>query len=266
MKILITGGSGYIALNLINYLKKYPNTTVDTVDKILNIKAENIKSIENYDAVVHLAAVSGIAKCEENIEESIKDNIFSAFNIFNLSKRKKIPVIFTSSQAAKTPKDNIYAMQKRIVEIKAEELNKKNKTDIKILRLTNVYGGLFYLKRKDTVIKRIVDCKRYNENFNIYGDGNQIRDFIHVDDVCKAIYKCIVSDLKIKYPIDIGTGIGTSILQLVKMSKNNFIFDYNNKMVGTKKNVANIFNAKNILNFKSDLKIENYLNNFNLQY
>ena len=145
-------------------------------------------------------------------------------------------------------------MQKRIIEIEAEKLNKNNETDIKLLRLTNVYGGLFYLERKDTVIKRIVKCIKNNKKFIIYGDGNQIRDFIHVNDVCKAIYKCIVSDSKIKYPLDIGTGIGTSILQLVKMLQIKFNYDYNSKMVGTEKNVANIFNAKNSLNFKSNLK------------
>jgi UDP-glucose 4-epimerase len=148
-------------------------------------------------------------------------------------------------------------MQKRIIEVAAIRLNELG-ADIKILRLTNVYGGMNFLKNK-SVIANFINAKRKNEDLVINGNGEQIRDFIHVSDVCDAIYKCIEYDIKIPKPIDIGTGIGTSIYELAKMTKNKFVFDEYSKMVGVLKNIAEVKKAEEIIGFKTTRKIQDYM-------
>lgn len=257
--VLITGGAGYIAANLSNYLHSGKNIIVSNhVDKLWANKVEDMRNVLEYDVVVHLAAMSGISNCTDDIDGSIRDNILAPLNIFKLAKEQGIPVIFTSSQAAKTPEANLYAMQKRIAEVDTERLNKLG-ADIKVLRLTNVYGGMYFLKKKNTVVANFVNAVKNKKDLIINGNGEQIRDYIHVNDVCKAIHKCIEYNGKMLEPIDIGTGIGTSVYDLAKMFNHNFVFDEYSKMVGTMKNVANTEIAKKILGFKATIKIEDYI-------
>jgi nucleoside-diphosphate-sugar epimerase len=187
MRIALIGGKGYIGINLQNWLetKKYEVVTYDKSD---HQKAEEIAYFNQVDFVVHLAAFPGVANCKNDFERAVVDNISSAFNVFDKCYNNGIitPCIFISSQAAKFPENNMYGAIKRIIEVEAERLNKKG-ADIRILRLTNVYGGIGYFLKKQTVIANIVKAIRQKKDFTINGHGDQVRDFIHVDDVCKAI-------------------------------------------------------------------------------
>jgi len=258
--VLITGGAGYIAANLSNYLHCGNGIIVSNhVDKIWDNRVEDMRNVLEYDVIVHLAAMSGISSCTNDVDGSIRDNILAPLNIFKLAREQGIPVIFTSSQAAKTPEANLYAMQKRITEVEAERLNEIG-SDIKVLRLTNVYGGMYFLKKKNTVVANFINAVKDKKPLIVNGNGEQIRDYIHVNDVCAAIHKCIEYDGKILEPIDIGTGIGTSVYDLAKMTKSNFVFDEYSKMVGTMKNVGDPSKAEKILGFKAIKKVEDYIN------
>jgi len=257
--VLITGGAGYIAANLSNYLHCGENIIVSNhVDKVWDNRVEDMRNVLQYDVVVHLAAMAGISNCMDDVDGSIRDNVLAPLNIFKLAKEQGIPVIFTSSQAAKTPKENLYAMQKKIAEVEAKRLNEIG-SDIKVLRLTNVYGGMYFLKKKNTVVANFINAVKNKNPLIINGNGEQIRDYVHVNDVCAAIHKCIEYDGKIKEPIDIGTGIGTSVYSLAKMTKGNFVFDEYSKMVGTMKNVGDPSKAEKFLGFKATKKVEEYI-------
>lgn len=259
-KVLITGGAGYIAANLTNYLIGSATNIIvsNHVDKVWENRVEDMRNVLEYDVIVHLAAMSGISDCMNDTDGSIRDNILAPLNIFKLAREQGIPVIFTSSQAAKTPEANLYAMQKRITEVEVERLNKIG-ADIKVLRLTNVYGGMYFLKKKKSVVANFINAVKNNEPIIINGNGEQIRDYIHVNDVCAAINKCIEYDSKILEPIDIGTGIGTSVYDLAKMFNHNFVFDEYSKMVGTLRNVGDVEQAKEIIRFNAVKKIEDYV-------
>lgn len=220
-RILITGGKGYIGANLEKHLSAEHD--VDICDYHTDLPlAEQLNSshIEKYDGIVHLAALSGIIACEENPEKAMRRNLFTAMNVFLEAGKFKIPTVFTSTQAAKNPRTSSYAMMKRLCELMAEDLNNKG-ARITILRLTNVYGGEGYLEKKNTVIKQFV--KRYSENlvFEIDGDGSQKRDFIHVEDVCIFIEKALIAPYTAT-PVDIGTGVGTSIDEIADMFNGEF--------------------------------------------
>jgi UDP-glucose 4-epimerase len=251
--ILITGAAGYIGQNLVKFLEN-EGCSVFQYDYQINA---NIHDLSKYDGVVHLAALSGIAACEKNLESAIDRNIIFAFEIFDRALEAKIPVVFTSSQAAKEPKSSIYAMMKKIVEIKALS-NTYQGGDVKVLRLTNVYGGMDYLKKKNTVVKRFLLQKLKGDLITIHGDGTQIRDFIHVEDVCKYIWLALNYDGKIECPIDIGTGIGTSIIDLAKKFGHSYAFT-DNRNVGTDSNIADITKAKELFEYTAPNRIHSYI-------
>lgn len=251
--VLVTGGSGYIGTNLKKYLEDR-NVCFFSIDP----GAECICKIgSNVDFIIHLASLPGIVACKNNFEQAVMDNISAAFNVFNLAHKCKMPVIFTSSQAAKAP-DNTYALMKRICEIEADRLNRVG-ADIRIFRLTNVYGGLEYLERKNTVVKRFIVDKAENKPIMVNGTGSQIRDFIHVEDVCEAIYLCMQRKEKMLKPVDIGTGIGTSIIDLAKMFNHQLTFIPDSDIIGAEESIADIKRAEKLFGFKAKHSLSTYI-------
>jgi UDP-glucose 4-epimerase len=211
-KILITGGAGYIGTELQKYLTadwfSYDVDICDFNQKLPLAEQLEAKHIEPYDGIVHLAALSGIIPCQKFPEQAKRRNLLTAANIFQEAARFKIPCIFTSSQAAKNPATSSYAMQKRTCELMAEQFNSKG-AQITVFRMTNVYGGPEYIERKSTVIKQFVKAYEEGRPLQIDGNGLQQRDFLHVDDVCIYIERAL--NHFVDEPIDIGTGVGTSI-------------------------------------------------------
>ena len=253
MKILITGNKGYIGTELTSYLTMLGNE-IEGIDKKNGKFVENRLSVHNCDAIVHLAGIAGVRDCEENRELAFLDNISSSIHIFNLAHKEKKPLVFASTQAAKKPESHFYAMTKYIAEQEALRLNKLG-ADIKILRFTNVYGG--DMSEKNSVIALYRKAYKEGKKLVVNGDGTQVRDFIHIGDVCRAIYLAI--DKRFEKPIDIGTGIPTRIIDLVKMFNCKFTKSKNYDKVGIKYNVANIKDAKKILDFEYNINLKDWI-------
>lgn len=256
MKVLITGDLGYIGINLALFLKK-KDVKIVGIDKKVQKSVETIteKQLKDIDFVVHLAAISGIKLCEENKTQAIENNVCGSFKLFRLCNYMKIPLIFASSQAAKKAR-NTYAFTKFLCEERLKEYVEQNKINFKSFRFANVYGGLGYLEKKNTVISRFIK----EDPIIINGNGKQTRDFIHVDDICEAIWLGINNSKIVSEPLDIGTGISTSILDIAKLTKKKFTFNEKSGMIGTMSNVANIKKAEDILGFKSQKKVLDYIN------
>ena len=93
----------------------------------------------------------------------------------------------------------------------------------------------------------------------INGDGSQERDFLHVEDVCRAIHLALESK-PIDIPIDIGTGKGTSILELAKMFGGTFTFNSESDTIGLKSNIAKIEDARKYISFEAVHSVDSYVN------
>jgi UDP-glucose 4-epimerase len=263
-RVLITGGRGYIGKNLQSFFKDYM-INVDIVDKLDGKSAENIKenkSFKRYNGIVHLAAISGIKNCMDDMKQAVISNISASFHVFKLAHKYRIPAVFTSSQAAKQPDANFYAMTKYIAEVEALRLNRTG-ANIKILRLCNVYGGIDYLETKDTVVAKFAKAVNDSKPMIVNGDGSQVRDFIHVFDICMAIYKSLGHKDVVYSPIDIGTGVPVSVRALASFFKGEYTNDLDSKSVGVNWNVADTDEAKRELNFESSIDVSEYADGFN---
>lgn len=256
--VMITGSSGYIASNFINlYCDKYDFVLVDKLD---GIKCEELTNVDDVDYIVHLAAISGISSCENNLEEAIKNNVSASFNMFKLAFENNIPVVFASSQAVKNPKSTIYAFTKATSEIEALRLNKLGGNN-KILRFTNIYGGEYYLEKKNSVVAKFIKAKLKEESLIINGNGEQIRDFLAVEDACHAIDLCINKNI-LPIPLDIGTGEGTKIIDLAREISPNFMFKGAENLIGVSSSIANTIPAQDILGFAAHNMLSYYIQSF----
>ena len=210
MKIFITGGNGYIGINLRRHLQEmscpYVNYDLTVGFDVLD-KQKVYQKMYGCDAVVHLAGVPRVTYCERNVEEAVEVHVYGTSNIVENAALHRIPVVFASTFAAKSA-HNVYGMTKRLAE--RIVLNRGGV----VLRFANVYGGLGYMTRKHTALASFVDNKNHGMKATIFGDGSATRDFIHVDDVCRAIINAMSAPPGV---YEICTGKQTSIKELADM-------------------------------------------------
>jgi len=255
MKVLITGSKGYIGTNLKNFLSNRNIQLVECDLPDCDIRRIEEYKFKNIDAVVHLAAISGLKNCIMDVLEAYEINVLASYKIVDSCLEKNIPLIFASSQAVKGT--SYYGHTKTCVE---DYIIDKCKLGLKsyIFRLANVYGGIDFLKKKNTVISKFLKQYKNNEKLTIYGDGNQKRNFIHVLDVCEIIYLALTSN---KIPcctkIDVGSEDTISINNLAKLFNTNVT--YASGLVGNKD--VNLDLTKLNKFYKCKYKLEDWLKN-----
>ena len=254
-RILITGGKGYIGSNLVDYLKEKDCECV-VVDKKDGNWVLNINDVWRYNFVVHLAAVSGIPDCTADPEEALTTNVTSTLHIMQQARKYERPLVFASSGAAPTPYESLYSMTKWQGEVEARRLNKEGGKN-HVLRFSNVYGGKYW-EEKPSVIPVFQKAKAQGKELIINGTGEQKRDFIHVEDICSAIWKALNTQRIIGLPIPICTGETTSILEIAKMMDCKFTFCKNSDIIGVPDVITNTQLGKDILDFETERNLSDY--------
>lgn len=192
MRILLTGHKGFIGSNLLPKLQDHDVTTIDILD------GNNLQSCdlpEDIECVIHLAGRSGVRDSIKNPNAYFQNNVLGSLRIFE--KYKNARVIYASSSTAAEPDRNPYAYSKMTM----EKLAPDNSVG---LRFTTVYGPN---AREFMFIPKLL-----NRDVR-YVNTNHTRDFIHVDDICRAIIKVMGSD--IVGVMDVGTGETNSLIDIV---------------------------------------------------
>lgn len=216
MKILITGSSGFVGKHLVKRLKKkYDVIGYDLKigrdifnDKLLD------KCIKKVDVVIHLAAfVSGVESWEKP-QEYLLNNGIGTFKVIEAAIKNKVKKIIVFSSAAVygnplTP----YGASK----IMAETITKsyQDKIEMIIVRPFNIYG-LGQNPAYGYAIHNFAKGIRRDKQIEIFGTGNQTRDFIYIDDVIRTVEKLIKIKSSNKV-IDLGTGKSIKIINLAKL-------------------------------------------------
>ena len=210
MKILLTGGLGYIGTSLINRLSKhelivcskskkrdlqnYNNVIFEFVDITSDDFLQIVKK-HKPDLVIHLASITGLKNCENNPIKAFQTNVHGTFNVIKACELNKNKLIFFSSREVygKTldveSKENdpllptnVYGITKMLGELLVKNSGKNNNLNYIILRLTNVYGPGGNEKGPNKIIKNAVEDKK----IEIFG-GKQSINFIYIDDVVNLI-------------------------------------------------------------------------------
>lgn len=238
MKILITGGAGFIGTYLANKLSENNEVTViDNFYRKNNLKLnENIKVIEQditedfeelisqNNVIYHLAAISQVMTSIEEPELTYKVNIEATKNIVEACTKHKKKLIFASSREvygtqtelpvklnAELKPENPYASSKVAGEALIRAYGKTYKLDYNILRLSNVYG----FGDVERVIPKFINMFKNNQYVELYG-SEKIIDFVHIDNVVDAFVK--LSE-KSQLILNIGSGTQTNLFELATLIK-----------------------------------------------
>ena len=247
MKILVTGGAGFIGSHIVEYLVQRGDS-VTVVDNLNTGKIENLKSVfkkinfaqidirdfkvlknlmENIDGIFHQAAMASVQDSFRIPEKFHDVNVNGTENIFKIAKEFGIKVVYASSSSVygdtsilpTTESDekrpiNPYAKTK-LEKDKLAEQYAKNGLKVIGLRYFNVFGPR-QSKEYAGVIKLFLERIQQGLPPLVNGDGLQIRDFVYVDDVVNANILSMESDIDFEF-FNIGTGTTISILDLANI-------------------------------------------------
>ena len=241
------------------------------------------KVIEEVDAVVHLAAHTSVVESLEKPKEDWDINVNGTLNLLEACRYNRVDrFIFASSNAVvggqdlpinetKIPRPlSPYGASKLAGEALCSAYYHSFGLKTVSLRFSNCYGP--YAEHKPSVIAKFIDWARKGEPLVIYGDGNQTRDFVHVDDICQAIHLSLIiaqppelSQQTQKTPLwgevfQIASGVETSINQLAELIKamtdSQLSIIHKPKRKGEiERNYSDITKARRLLGFKPRIKL-----------
>lgn len=245
MKILITGSKGFVGTHLTNRLKKdFEIISYDLKEgkDIFDEKLLN-KSLNNVDVVIHLASfVSGIESWKKP-EEYLVNNGLGTYKVIKASIKNKVKrIIIFSSAAVYGDPLTPYGASKIFAETIARSYN--DQIEVIIIRPFNIYG-VGQNPSYGYVIHNFANSIKTKKTIDIYGTGNQTRDFIYVKDVVKTVEKLINIDIPNKI-IDLGTGKSYKILDLGRLI---------GKTLNTRYRINFLAARKELLESKSDTKV-----------
>ena len=247
MKFVVTGGAGFVGSHLVKLLVKngHEITVIDNLHKggkenldeviekikFLNIDIQDYESMEknmkNIDGVFHQAALTVVQDSFSMPEEYHNVNVKGTENIFKIAHKNNFKVVYASSSSVYGHQENVpilenyekkpinpYGQTKLDDEILAE---KYSKLGVKIigLRYFNIFGK-GQTPEYAGVITKFLDRIREGKSPIIFGNGSQIRDFIHVEDIAIANYLAMISNVSNSH-VNVGTGNSISILELAKL-------------------------------------------------
>ena len=198
MKILLTGSEGFIGQHLFKFLNEQGHKVI-CIDKESGNDLLSCDLKYSVDLVIHLAGLSGVRDSLGKPEEYWIQNVIAGQRLFDFFKDTRI--LYASSSTAHEPWKNPYAMSKYSL----EQIAPPNSVG---MRFTTVYGPN---ARESMLIPRIL------RNDVPYINTNHSRDFIHVDDLVRAIDSLIKSNLK--GITDIGSGKTNNLIELVDYFK-----------------------------------------------
>ena len=232
MRILVTGGAGFIGTNLIKRLLKenHEVTSIDNYSTGLEsnhqegcyYKNKNIVDYdwrgEYYDVVFHLAAIARIQPSFERPDDYINTNFSGTYSVVKYCVERNIPLIYAGSSSHHTGRtSNPYTFSKDLGEDIIKLYQEHFKLKSSITRFYNVYGP-HQLEEGGytTLIGRWIHNIKNNKQCEIYGDGEQMRDFTHVDDIVDALI-LILKKKAYGYDFELGRGFNYSVNEVSAM-------------------------------------------------
>lgn len=228
MKVLITGGSGFIGSHVADQLlgrgdkvvifdlNKPKHTDGATFIKgSVTEKNDVFKAAEGIDAIIHFAGILGTHETVNIPIETTMVNVIGTLNVLEAAKKFGIQVIDTSKPNKWL---NPYTITKAAAESYAQMYEKEFGLKVKIICPFNVYGPRqkVFAGYQKAVPIFIVNALQ-NKPLPIFGDGTQTTDHIYVKDTAKAIVKILdQDDLSATEVVEIGSGEEISVLALAK--------------------------------------------------
>jgi len=251
MKILVTGGAGFVGTNLIKRLLKDGHQVISIDNyttgqkanhqrecKYMNHDLRNLNDFPKVDVVFHMAAIARIQPSFTNPKDYFTTNANGTLNLVDWCSKNDIPIIYAGSSSKHSGRfKNPYTFSKDVGEDVVELYQKHFGLSASIARFYNVYGPHQLLQGGyTTLIGRWINNIEKGIQCEIYGDGEKRRDFTHIDDIVDALI-LIMEKEAWGYEFELGRGKNHSVNEVAKM----FGIDpiYKDDQIGEAQNTLN---------------------------
>lgn len=235
MKVMITGGMGYIGTNLAMDLvlkgedvvvvddlsNSNPYNAIQGVEyKILHTKDLVESDLDGIKKVFHLGEFSRIVPSFEEVDKVFDSNILGTFNVIELCRKKEVPIIYGASSTRLCEEGDShspYAFFKSTIVNLIKNYGKWYGLQFSICYFYNVYGNEFTLKRSqyDSVVSIFNRQMNNGEPLTITGDGSQERDFTFAGDITDGLLLASENIKNEEY--ELGSGEKFTIRELAEM-------------------------------------------------
>ena len=248
MRILVTGGAGFIGSHLIDRLMKQGHDVI-CLDNFFTGHKRNIRHwIDNpyfelirhditepirleVDQIYHLACPASPVHYQYNPVKTIKTNVMGTLNMLGLAKRVKARFLLASTSEVYGDPDvhpqpeeyrgnvncigirSCYDEGKRVAETLAFDYHRQNNVDIRIMRIFNTYGPRMF-EHDGRVVSNFIVQALQGTPLTVYGDGSQTRSFCYVSDLVEGMMRLMNGEHI--GPINIGNPGEYTILQLAE--------------------------------------------------
>jgi UDP-glucuronate decarboxylase len=249
MRILVTGGAGFLGSHLSDSLLKLGHEVV-SVDNFYTGSMKNLSHLKqntNFESIRHdvtiplyievdgifnLACPASPIHYQNDPVQTLKTSVHGAINVLGLAKRTKARILQAStSEIYGDPEIHpqkedywgrvnpigvraCYDEGKRAAETLFFDYHRQHNLDIRVARIFNTFGPRMKLN-DGRVITNFIFQALQNQPITIYGDGNQTRSFCYVDDLVDGLIKLFFTE-RIHEPVNLGNPAPISMLQLAK--------------------------------------------------
>lgn len=248
MRILVTGGAGFIGSHLIDRLMAQGHEVLCLDNFYTGHKRNIVKWLDNpyfelirhdvtepirleVDQIYHLACPASPVHYQYNPVKTIKTNVIGTLNMLGLAKRVKARFLLASTSEVYGDPDvhpqtedyrgnvnmigvrSCYDEGKRVAETLAFDYHRQNKVDIRVARIFNTYGPRM-LENDGRVVSNFVVQALRGIPITVYGEGSQTRSFCYVSDLVEGLMRLMNGEHT--GPINLGNPGEYTILQLAE--------------------------------------------------
>lgn len=250
MKVLVTGGTGFIGNHLCRRLLQ-ENHYVICLDNNFTGSMDNIQDLINnpnfefirhditipifleVDQIYHLACPASPKAYQYNSIKTIKTNILGTMNALGIAKRTKARILLTSTSEVYGDPEispqveeywgnvnpigirSCYDEGKRVAETLMIEYQRNHNVDIRIARIFNTYGPNMD-KDDGRVVSNFINQCLEDKDLTIYGDGSQTRSFCYIDDMVEGLIK-LMNQNETNGPINLGNPYEITMKELASI-------------------------------------------------
>jgi UDP-glucose 4-epimerase len=238
-RVLVTGGSGFIGRRVVAELtaagahvrvidlNAHPDPDVDVVIGDIADPEALARALDGgFQSIVHLAAVTSVLRSVQEPERTFQTNVVGTDAVLAAGREAGVTSLaFASTNAVTGPMTapkisetavlnplTPYGSTKAAGEMLMSAYTASYGVRCACIRLTNVYGP--GMQAKDSIVARLMRGIRLGTTFEIYGDGTQVRDYVHVGDVAAAMKLGLTSE-RWSGPMVIGSGESLSVHEVV---------------------------------------------------
>jgi UDP-glucose 4-epimerase len=186
-------------------------------------------AIGSCETVFHLVHTYMPQSADLNMAEDVRQNVISSLALLEISRKLKVKrIVFVSSggivygptphvptpETAATDPISAYGISKLTIEKYLRLYEHHHGLTFRVLRVANLFGPFQLPGKNQGVIAALISCALHNKEFEIWGDGSAIRDYIYVDDVVDALLLAATDESEERI-FNIGSGQGRDLLQVI---------------------------------------------------